>query len=47
MTRQECMERECPFFDEDIGCEALNNEGLTLDDVESCVGMKIFMGETE
>lgn len=47
MTRQECRERDCPFFDEDIGCEILNEEGLTLDDAESCVGMKVYVDDDE
>lgn len=41
MTRQECRERECSFFDEDIGCKVLNECRATYEDVESCGLAKI------
>ena len=42
MTKQECRERDCPFFDDELDdCEVLRSEGCTIDDVDSCVGIRI------
>ena len=42
MTKQECRERECPFFNDELdNCEVLQSEGCTIDDVDSCVGIRI------
>lgn len=48
MTKQECRERECPFFDEAMDvCEVLRSEGCTIDDVDSCVGIRITEEKSE
>ena len=47
MTKQECRERECSFFDEDIGCKLLDECGVTYGDVESCSVARISVEEEE
>ena len=42
MTKQECRERNCPFFDEEMDdCAVLKTGGYAIEEVDNCVGIRI------
>lgn len=48
MTRFECIERNCPLYDEEIqNCAVLAEEGISLDDVESCATCMVRVDEPD
>lgn len=41
MTEQECKNRQCPLWDDEIGCPVLTEARVLLEDVESCSLAKV------
>lgn len=41
MTEQECKKRQCPLWDDEIGCPVLAEAGVAIEDVEDCSLAKV------
>ena len=47
MTEQECKNRQCPLWDDEIGCPVLSEAGVAFEDVEDCSLAKVSVDYDE
>ena len=47
MTEQECKNRQCPLWDDEIGCPVLSEAGVAFEDVEDCSLAKVCVDYDE
>ena len=47
MTEQECKERGCPLWDDEIGCPVLAEAEVAMEEVKSCSLAKVSIEDDE